>query len=206
MIYEARSYRLKPMSIAGFLKEFGAAYEKRKEISPLAAFLYVEFGRLNEVIHIWPYENHAERDRLRTEAADAGVWPPKVDEFIGEKKSEIYTPLPIVGDFGSGKLGPLFEWREYTIHQGKMAGFLESWEGAIEERRKESPLVTAMQTEFGGLNKFVHLWGYESLEHRADVRSDSLRRGIWPPKDLPRDALQMQENRLCYAAPFSPLQ
>jgi len=166
----------------------------------------VEFGPLNEVIHIWPYESHAERDRLRSESVDTGVWPPKANELIGEKKSEIFTPAPFAGDFGSGKLGPLFEWREYTIHQGRMGEFLKSWESAIDERRKESPLVIAMQTEFGGVNKFVHLWGYESLEHRNDVRSDSIRKGIWPPKNLPRDALRTQQNKLCLAAPFSPLQ
>jgi hypothetical protein len=39
--------------------------------SPL--FWYTEIGSLNEVIHIWPYEDMLERTRIRAEAVKAGV-------------------------------------------------------------------------------------------------------------------------------------
>ena len=73
MIYEVRSYRLKPRTQPEFIKVFGEAYEKRKEVSPLAAFFYTEIGPLNEVIHIWPYEDTAARDRARAETGTLGL-------------------------------------------------------------------------------------------------------------------------------------
>lgn len=58
MIYEVRTYRLKLRMVPQFLETFEKAYENgRKQLSPLAAFFYSEVGPLNEVIHIWPYEN-----------------------------------------------------------------------------------------------------------------------------------------------------
>ena len=68
MIYEVRSYRLKPRAVPGFIEAFGEAYEHRKQLSKLAAFFYTEIGPLNQVIHIWPYESLAERDSIRADA------------------------------------------------------------------------------------------------------------------------------------------
>ena len=206
MIYEVRSYRLKPRSVPQFLDVFGEAYEKRKEFSPLSAFLFTEVGPLNEVIHIWPYESYAERDRIRAEAVKSGHWPPKGAEFIVDQKSEIFTPFPFVGEFGTGNLGPLFEWREYTVTTGMMPAVMKGWEESIDERRKASTLVIAMQTDTGVLSKYVHIWAYRDFAHHAEVRADMLAKGIWPPKGSPKGGLRYQENKLCLAAPFSPLQ
>ncbi|MGY9003989.1 MAG: NIPSNAP family protein [Rhodospirillales bacterium] len=205
MIYEVRTYRLKSRAVPSFLDVFGEAYKKRKPYSPLAAFFYTEVGPLNEVIHIWPYADSAERESIRAETGKTNFWPPKVEDFVLDMKSEIFRPFPFVGEFGTGKLGPLFEWREYTVTPGMMPAVMNSWESAIEERRKASPLVIAMQTDAGVLNKYVHIWAYESFEQRAKVRADMTKKGLWPPKNSPKGGLRFQENKLCLAAPFSPL-
>ena len=67
-----------------------------------------------------------------------------------------------------------------------------------------SELVMAMHTDAGNLNKFVHIWAYESLEHRAEVRAEAAAKGIWPPKGR-SETLQTQSNKIVLAAPFSPL-
>lgn len=206
MIYEVRSYRLKPRAVPDFLDAFGEAYEKRKEISPISAMFYTEIGPLNEVIHIWPYEDLAARDKARADSVKLGVWPPKVSDFIVDMKTETFIPFPFVGEFGSGDLGPIFEWREYIVNPGLMPGVMKGWEEAIGERRKASPLVIAMHTDTGVLNKYVHIWGYKDFDHRAQVRDDTRARGIWPPKGSPKGALRYQDNKICLAASFSPLQ
>jgi hypothetical protein len=42
MIYEFRTYTLKPRSLAEVEKRYGEAYEYRKKYSPLAAFWHTE--------------------------------------------------------------------------------------------------------------------------------------------------------------------
>ena len=61
MIYEFRTYTLQPRMLPEFLKRFGDALEPRLKLSKLAAFWYTEIGPLNQVIHVWPYENAVER-------------------------------------------------------------------------------------------------------------------------------------------------
>ena len=72
MIYEVRTYDLKPHAVGEVEKRFGEAYEHRKKLSPLAAFWHTEIGPLNQIIHVWPYKDMAERERIRNEAVATG--------------------------------------------------------------------------------------------------------------------------------------
>lgn len=205
MIYEVRTYQVQPRKQPEFMKEFGAAYEHRKKHSPLAAFLYSEIGPLNQVIHIWPYKDAAERDRIRVEGSKDGTWPPKLSTPPAHMQSEIFVPAPFTPEMPTGAQGPIFEWRSYIVRPGSIGGIYDRWATALEERQKLSPLLMAMQTENGELNKFVHIWPYKDLNHRAEVRGEAAAKGIWPPKGG-GDELITQENKIMLAAPFSPLQ
>src|SRR5207247_2373633 len=74
MIYEVRTYRIAPRSLPEVEKRFGEAYEYRKKYSELFAFWHTEIGSLNEIVHVWPYREHAERERIRGEAAREPKW------------------------------------------------------------------------------------------------------------------------------------
>ena len=50
MIYEVRTYRLKPGTLAECERLFGDALPRREEFSPLGAFWHTEIGPLNEII------------------------------------------------------------------------------------------------------------------------------------------------------------
>ena len=81
---------------------------------------------------------------------------------------------------------------------------IKSWGDAIGERQKLSPLLMAMHTELGPLNKFVHIWSYENLEHRREVRAEAAAKKIWPPGG--GNYLVAQENKIVHPTAFSPQQ
>jgi hypothetical protein len=205
MILEMRNYRAKPGRGQEFLDEYAAVYEQRKKVSPLAAAFRCEIGRLNDLTFIWPYQNVAERERLRAEAAPIKNWPPSPDP-IEHMRTEIFTPLPFCKEFPTGKLGPIFEMRSYQLRVGGISSIIETWSEAIDARRKLSPLVTAMHCEMGDLNKLVHIWAYESLAHRAETRAEAASRKLWPPRPAPAGTILRQENCILVPVSFSPLQ
>lgn len=206
MIFEVRTYRLKPRMVPGFIDAFGEAYENgRKQLSELAAFFYTEVGPLNEVMHIWKYDDLGQRDQVRAAAVESGVWPPKVTEMVYQMNTEIFRPFPFMTEFLSGEHGPLFEYRYYAVNPGTMTGIIKGWEDAIEARNELSPCAMGMYTDVGDINKYVHIWPYKSFEHRLDVRAEGLAKGVWPPKGSPKGAIITQDNKLLMAAPFSPL-
>lgn len=204
MIYEIRTYDVVPGSVAELEQRFGEAYEHRKKYSPLLALWHTEIGPLNQVVHIWPYADLAERARIRAEAAKDTHWPPKIQEFLLHMESEVVTPFGFLPELKPGKLGPIFEMRCYTMKAGTFPGLAKRWEAAIGERLKLSPIVLAGGVEFGEVSRFVHIWGYESLDQRMAVRTRAREAGIWPPPGG-GGSLLTQANKILMPASFSPV-
>lgn len=212
MIYEMRTYDLKPHSLPEVEKRFGEAYEKRKKYSELAAFWHTEIGPLNQIIHVWPYKDLEERARIRAAAVKDGAWPPKTSEFMMSQRSDIMIPFSFSPELKPGKMGPYFEMRTYTYASGELPKFAQLWEKALPARLTVGPLCAVWYAELGGLNKFVHIWPYPTLDARNETRKKAQDTGMWPPsvvakkEGLPVYQLVAQENKILMPAAFSPLQ
>ena len=205
VIYEIRTYRIAPRSLAEVEKRFGEAYEYRKKYSELTAFWHTEIGPLNEIVHVWGYRDLAERARIRGEAMKDSNWPPKIGEFVRAMRSEIVVPFSFVPEVRPGKVGPIFELRYYTLKPGTLPEVAKGWEAKLPERMKLSPVVLAGGVEFGKANGFVHVWAYSSLDQRAQVRAEAVKKGVWPPPGG-ADQLLTQDNKILLPSAFSPLQ
>jgi hypothetical protein len=214
MIYEVRTYDLKPNTVAEVEKRFAEAYETRKKFSSLAAFWHTDVGPLNQIVHVWPYQDLAERARIREQATreGAGKWPAKTAEFMVRQRSEIFLQFPFSPELKPGRQGPIFEMRIYTYAAGEQANLAKSWELALPARLKYSPLTAVWYSELGGLNQFVHIWPYATPNERWEVRKKVVADGIWPPSvvakraGLPEAQLVLQENKILMPSAFSPLQ
>jgi len=205
MIYEIRTYGIAPGNLAEVEKRFAEGYEHRKKYSPLTAFLHTEIGPLNEVVHIWGYKDLAERARIRGEAAKDPNWPPKIREFVRTMRAEIVTPFDFVPTPQPGHMGPFFELRYYTLKPGTLPDTAKGWSEKLPDRIKLSPVVLAGGVEFGSANGFVHIWAYQSLDQRMQIRDEARKKGVWPPPGG-GDRLITQETKICMPASFSPLQ
>ena len=134
MIFEMRTYLLKPGTAPKVEEMFGEMIERRAKLSRIAGFWRTEVGTLNQIIHIWPYQSVDERDRIRAEAVKQGVWPPKTSEFILDMESKILHPAPFSPAFEPGEHGGLYEFRTYTYGPGAIPKVIEAWSPRIKER------------------------------------------------------------------------
>ncbi|MFP6680063.1 MAG: NIPSNAP family protein [Dehalococcoidia bacterium] len=204
MIHEIRTYDLVPRGVPEFLEKTKAMAPERVKVTPLGGFFYTEVGALNQVVHIWPYDDMNHRTETRAKVVADGIWPPDNASLILNMQSDIYFPAPFMPELTSRNVGPLFELRIYKYGQGALPQVVEAWSKAIEERQKYSPLVGAWFSDIGPLNRWAHMWAYESFEHRMDVRNETRAKGVWPPSS--NVSPLHQENKLMWAADFSPLQ
>jgi hypothetical protein len=203
MIYEFRTYTLRPRTLPEVMKRWTEMLEPRLKLSPLAAFWYTEIGPLNQIIHVWPYENVLERSRIRAEAISKKIWPPKTGEFFTDMKSEIFEPLPFSPPLAPSNNGPYFEMRSYVLAPGGTAQMAKNWGEHLPNRLKLSPLTGVFTSDIGGLNQWMHIWAYKSLDERVAIRKKATAEGIWPP---PGDSpVVRQETKIMLAAPFSPI-
>jgi hypothetical protein len=204
MIYEVRTYTLKPGGVEQFEKNFAEALPYREKYSKLGAFWHTEIGPLNQVIHVWPYENLEERTHIRAEAVKDANWPPRSDGLILNMESEIFIPADFMRPIGGDQaLGNIYEMRSYTYQPGSMTEVLRRWAAAVPHREEYSPLAAGMYTELGGLNKWVHIWPYKDMEERNRIRAEASKSPHWPPPT--REFLVRQENKMMVPATFSPM-
>ena len=203
MIYEFRTYQIKTGSLPTVIEKFEEKIDGRNNISKIGAFWFTEIGPLNQIIHVWPYENIEHRNKSRQEAVEKKLWPPDAAEYMVSMNSEIWNPVSFSPLFTDREIGPFFEIRMYTYEPEQIDKILVPWEEKLEARNNLAPLVGAFISEIGDVNKFMHIWAYKSLQHRTEAREKFSSIG-WPPKSNANPPLKM-ENKIVMAADFSPI-
>jgi hypothetical protein len=97
MIVDHRTYELQP----GRLREFLALYEKEglpvqmKHLGNLVGYFTTEVGNVNEIVHIWAYEDLADRTKRRAAMAADPAWQSylqKSREFMKHMNNKILVP------------------------------------------------------------------------------------------------------------------
>lgn len=91
-VYEMRLYTYRPGTIQEVVKRWSETIPLREKYSPLAACWYTELGGLNRLIHVWPYRDMAERERVRAEAAKDSSWRPGTRHLLVSQENKILAP------------------------------------------------------------------------------------------------------------------
>ena len=75
MIYEMRTYDVKPGLLNTYLKLFNdVGMPERKPHNNLVGFWFTETGTLNQVVHIWRWDSLEQRTALRAELLQNPKW------------------------------------------------------------------------------------------------------------------------------------
>lgn len=204
MLYDFHTYDVTPRTVAELEKRVAEVLPSRLEISPLGGFWHTETGPLNQIIHIWPYKNTAHRAASRALMKSRNVWGSLGEEYLVNMQSDIYLAAPFARPLAEARLGPIYEMRTCTYRPGDIPRVIKAWADAIDEREKFSPLVGAFYSDGGSMNRWTHIWAYDSFEQRMSVREETLALGVWPPKTSV--APLSEESKILLPADFSPLQ
>src|SRR5215467_2837202 len=103
MLYELRTYTLRPGTVGEFEERFAKRHPLREKHSKLGAFWHTDFGPLNQVIHVWPYEDLQHRTAVREAMAKdtALAQLPGGRDLIAAQEAEIMIPAPFMHPLGS---------------------------------------------------------------------------------------------------------
>src|SRR3984885_10739773 len=96
----------------------------------------------------------------------------------------------------------IIEMRTYTLQPGTLAEVEKRFAEGLAAREKHSKLAAFWHTEFGPLNQIIHVWAYDSFEHRTAVRAAASKEPGWPPAI--REFVTTQQSGVFLPAPFSP--
>ena len=204
MIYEFRTYTLKVGSMGPFEENFASALPHREKYSKLTACWHTEIGPLNQIIHVWGYEDMKHRSEVRTAAAADPSWPPPGDDVhIVKMETEIVIPAPFQKPIEPGHHGNFYEMRYYDTLPNTMPEIMDIWAAKLPGRLKYSPLLFCGYTDMGSLNKLIHIWAYEDMKQRSEIRAASVAAGDWPPAT--GKFLVTMNNKIMVPSSFSPV-
>jgi hypothetical protein len=99
MIYEMRSYSMKVGSVPTYLKlvEAEGIEIQKSHLGQLVGYFCSEIGPLNEIVHIWAYQDLADRAARRARLAHDARWQsflPKIQALIETMENKILVPAP----------------------------------------------------------------------------------------------------------------
>jgi NIPSNAP protein len=103
----------------------------------------------------------------------------------------------------------IVEQRTYTLFTGKVPEYLRLY--GEEGREIQEPILGHMvgwftANDIGDLNQIVHLWAYDSLEHRAERRAALAASPAWQGFVAKLQPLiRTQESKILTPAPWSPV-
>lgn len=203
MIYEIRTYNLKPGTVPEFEATFGEALVEREKITRIGAFWHTELGPLNQVIHVWPYEDLEHRGQARAAAYATKQWPASVFHLMLSRENEIVLPAPFMRELTPARHG-IYEMCVDILGTWATPTVLDRWAEVIAERERLSPLVACWYGDIGSQNRFIHVWGYRDLDERARIHREAQKLASWPPDT--GEFIVFQETKILVPASFSPLQ
>ena len=184
MIYELRTYTLKPGTLAEYLRlnsEVGHPI-RGDRYGRLVGSLTTEVGTINQYVHLWRYDSFDERDRLRAELAKRPEWIaylPKTGPLIAAQESMILKLDERIGFRPVVGTGHVYEMRSYRTQTGKAGAWANALADVLPARERYSKIVGLWTSEVAQLNTAMHLWVYDDLNQRAEARAAALQDPEW---------------------------
>jgi hypothetical protein len=211
MIYELRTYTVKPGSLGDMVKAASTVSRdiRGDDYGKLEGYWSTEIGPLNQVMHLWSYSDLNERARLRAELARNPRWTGEYTPLIYPllMRQEVRLLNAIKGPVAPASTGNIYEFRNYRAKTGgAVRQWLDAFTAVLPAREKYSKIVGLWQTEASQPNEVCHIWAYPSLNARAEARANALKDPAWQEflgKGTP--LLEEMYSTILLPAPHSPL-
>lgn len=210
MIYELRTYTLKAGSVPDVVK---AAAEISTSIrgdnyGKLEGYWFTEIGPLNQVHHLWSYQDLNERARLRAELVKLPRWNAEYLPAIRPNvvRQEIRFMNGVRG-IAMPAAGPnVYELRNYRCRPGAAPQWIQLFTNALAVREKYSKIVGLWTVEAPQINEVLHIWAYPDLNARAAARGAAVKDPGWQAflKES-GPLLEEMHSAVMLPAPHSPL-
>ena len=210
MIYELRTYTVKPGTLAEMVKASGTVSRdiRGDEYGKLEGYWTTEIGPLNQVMHLWSYRDLEERARLRTELAKNPRWHKEYTPLIYPLlvRQDIRLLNALREPVAPASTGNIYELRNYRAKVGAAKQWLDAFTAALPAREKYSKIVGLWHTEAGQPNEVCHMWAYPDLNARAEARANATKDPVWK-EFLGKGSAFLEEmhSTIMLPAPHSPL-
>ncbi len=183
MLYEMRTYTT-PAGKAPVLAKLSAEVARNirgDEYGKLEGYWVTEVGPLNKCMHLWSYNDLQHREARRAALGTNERWR---NEYLTQAlplilRQDIRLMTPARPLTPPTTTGNTYEFRYYRCKVGKAAAFVKHLLEAMPGRERFSKNVCVWTTIAGQPNEVCHMWAYDSLDRRAEIRAAALADPDW---------------------------
>ena len=206
MLYEMRTYTTIPGQapvLARYSAEIGRPI-RGDEHGKLEGYWLTEIGPLNQVMHLWSYEDANHRQEAKIGLAGNKAWhadylPKAVPLILRQDIRLMSATKPLTPPATDGNV---YEYRHYRCRIGKAREFAEKLTDALTVRERHSKNVGIWVTDSGQPNEVSHLWVYGDLNQRTQARAAAAADPDWQAF-LKGGAERIEEMHSCILIPWS---
>jgi hypothetical protein len=202
MLYEMVTVEVRPGAVGEAVKRIAEKPPASEGGATLLGFWVTEIGRVNELVSPWARQD--EGSPAQPDGLSAGGWLGAIGELATDTRVERFRLFPFMSDIEPGRYGGVYELRSYLLKPGTTRETIDIWAAALPARAALSKPLGAFYAVGGSPQKFIHIWPYDSADHRQTTRDRAIAEGVWPPKGGAARLLY-QENSLLIRTAFSPL-
>ncbi len=148
-----------------------------------------EIGALGRVLVLRGFEATEELAAERRRAL-LGASPFNAGSVVTALSLDGYAPFPFLPPVHPRAYGSVYEFRTYFLKPGGLPPTLAGWQQAIEPARDYTAHLVINMYALDGPLRVTHIWGFEDLQQRTALRSQSYAAGVWPPRGGPEQIIE----------------
>lgn len=162
-----------------------------------------ELGELFQMKILRGFETAEELEHERQRAL-MSHHPFNIDDPRSRLTMERYKRFPFLPDVEPRAFGQFYEFRTYYLKPAGLLPTLAAWKEAIGPAHDYTQHLVINMYALDGLPRITHIWGFSSLEERAELRARHYAAGLWPPKGAPQQ-IATATSTICLPEDYSPL-
>lgn len=162
-----------------------------------------EIGELGAVLILRSFASYEElaAERQRHEQSSD---PFRGAGLLRSVQQESYQGFDFLPAIKPRAYGGLYEFRTYWLKPGGLPPTLAAWQAALAPAQEYTEHLVINMIALDGPPRILHLWGFESIQQRFDLRAKHYAAGLWPPKGAP-EQIDRASSMIALAGEHSPL-
>lgn len=162
-----------------------------------------EIGELGKVLILRGFDTEQELDRERQRGSESRN-PFNSGDLVHSIVQENYRGFPFLPTVKPRAYGGIYEIRTYFLKPGGLPPTLDGWRAAIEPAKEYTDHLVINMIAIDGPPRITHIWGFETIQQRFDLRAKYYAAKLWPPKGGP-EQIQYATSTIALANDGSPL-
>lgn len=177
-------HNAKPMQSDSYIEKYETfskeLMDKTSNKAELVCSFRTEIGDQDEFIHIWRYHDGYKRasnilELLRTDDTLKKLSQEQAKD-LRKRTSQFMMSFSFWNHPQPANHNSHYEMRSYVLRPGTMIDWANGWSKGIKHRDNA---VAGFFSQIGQMYTVHHIWRYEDLQVRKDVRENAWRRPGW---------------------------